>query len=150
MNADFELLEDGQVTPSGKGGPRPNSGRPKGFSPKQNENATADTPGITQATKRAIELSDAKLAKAQADARNAELKFKRDSGEYLSRTAYREASAEAMASCASHIRQLPDILERKFNLAPELVLKIEEEINAALDTLADELEMFVSEDKEGE
>lgn len=147
MHADFELDPDGTLRPDNQGGRRAGAGRKPGYSQKERASAaTADTPGISEATKRAIELSDAKLAKAQADAKNAELKFQIDSGEYLSRTAFREASATALASVASHIRQIPDILEKEFGLEPAVLVKIEESINESLATLANELEMFTEED----
>lgn len=144
MNADFELQTDGTLRPN-KGGRREGAGRKPGYSPKDADSAaTPNDAHLSEGTKRAIELSNAKLAKAQADAKNAELKFQIDSGEYLSRSAYREASAEALASVASHIRQIPDILEKEFGLDPAVLVKIEESINESLTTLANELEMFVT------
>src|SRR5215217_7500245 len=139
MNADFELQTDGTLRPN-KGGRREGAGRKPGYSPKDRSQADSpDAPHLSEATKR---------AKAQADAKNAELRFQIDSGEYLSRSAYREASAEALASVASHIRQIPDILEKEFGLDPAVLVKIEESINEALTTLANELEMFVTDEPE--
>src|SRR5215217_5587984 len=139
MNADFELQTDGTLRPN-KGGRREGAGRKPGYSPKDRSQADSpDAPHLSEA---------AKLAKAQADAKNAELRFQIDSGEYLSRSAYREASAEALASVASHIRQIPDILEKEFGLDPAVLVKIEESINEALTTLANELEMFVTDEPE--
>lgn len=138
MHADFELTADGTVR-TGPGGRREGAGRPKGYSPKE-----AELPDEYQseATKRAIRKSDATIAKLEAEAQMAALKFEIESGNYLPRDAYREASATLLAEVAQAIRGLPDLLERKANLSPDQVVLCEKVIDDALATLSSGLAMF--------
>ena len=124
----------------------PGSGRPAGYSPKEAErplDALLDDPEVSEQTKRTIRAAEAKTSEIEWKAKNQELKYKIDSGEYLSRGAFREASATLLAEVASAIRNLPDLLERKASLTPEQAKLVEDTIDAAMYTLADGLEMFV-------
>ena len=132
MHADFDLSPDGSVAPArsrsgGRGGARPNSGpKPAGYV-------------------KPPEGQDYDKAKARNEAAKAglnELELKIKSGEYLSRTAYREASATLLAELAQGLRSLPDTLERKFGLSPEALLHVEKTIDEAMQGVADGLELF--------
>lgn len=124
----------------------PGAGRPAGYSPKQADRPAEELlndPEVSEATKRAIRSAEAKTAEIEWKAKNQELKYKIDSGEYLSRGAFREASATLLAEVAGAIRNLPDLLERKASLTPAQAKLVEDTIDAAMATLADGLEMFV-------
>ena len=132
MHADFDLSPDGSVAPArsrsgGHGGARPNSGpKPAGYV-------------------KPPEGQDYDKAKARNEAAKAglnELELKIKSNEYLSRTAYREASATLLAELAQGLRSLPDTLERKFGLSPEALLHVEKTIDEAMQGVADGLELF--------
>ena len=132
MHADFDLSPDGSVAPArsrsgGHGGARANSGpKPAGYV-------------------KPPEGQDYDKAKARNEAAKAglnELELKIKSGEYLSRTAYREASATLLAELAQGLRSLPDTLERKFGLSPEALLHVEKTIDEAMQGVADGLELF--------
>lgn len=132
MHADFDLSPDGSVAPTRSrsgthGGARANSGpKPAGYV-------------------KPPEGQDYDKAKARNEAAKAglnELELKIKSGEYLSRTAYREASATLLAELAQGLRSLPDTLERKFGLSPEALLHVEKTIDEAMQGVADGLELF--------
>lgn len=132
MHADFDLSPDGSVAPArsrsgGHGGARANSGpKPAGYV-------------------KPPEGQDYDKAKARNEAAKAglnELELKIKSNEYLSRTAYREASATLLAELAQGLRSLPDTLERKFGLSPEALLHVEKTIDEAMQGVADGLELF--------
>ena len=136
MHADFDLSPDGSVAPArsrsgGHGGARPNSGpKPAGYV-------------------KPPEGQDYDKAKARNEAAKAglnELELKIKSNEYLSRTAYREASATLLAELAQGLRSLPDTLERKFGLSPEALLHVEKTIDEAMQGVADGLELFAGSD----
>ena len=136
MHADFDLSPDGSVAPArsrsgGHGGARPNSGpKPAGYV-------------------KPPEGQDYDKAKARNEAAKAglnELELKIKSNEYLSRTAYREASATLLAELAQGLRSLPDTLERKFGLSPEALLHVERTIDEAMQGVADGLELFAGSD----
>lgn len=136
MHADFDLSPDGTVAPArsrsgGHGGARANSGpKPAGYV-------------------KPPEGQDYDKAKARNEAAKAglnELELKIKSGEYLSRTAYREASATLLAELAQGLRSLPDTLERKFGLSPEALLHVERTIDEAMQGVADGLELFAGSD----
>jgi hypothetical protein len=73
--------------------------------------------------------------KALADAKLREHTLAIKSGEYLPRDAYRSATAEAYARCASSIRSIPDNLEHRLGLTPEQAEFAEEVIDRILGTL---------------
>ena len=136
MHADFDLSPDGSVAPArsrsgGHGGARANSGpKPAGYV-------------------KPPEGQDYDKAKARNEAAKAglnELELKIKSNEYLSRTAYREASATLLAELAQGLRSLPDTLERKFGLSPEALLHVEKTIDEAMQGVADGLELFAGSD----
>lgn len=126
MHADFELEPDGTVRP-GRGGARPNAGRkPAGY----------EKPPET------IEYERERTRNERAKADLNELEFKIKSREYIPRAAVQEAAATMLATLAQSLRSLPDTLERKFNLQPEVSERIEEEIDNQLDSISRDLEML--------
>ncbi len=150
MDADFELEADGQVR-STRGGRREGAGRPKGYSPKAaramqgGDAADGDEPN--QQTNATVRKALAVAAKEEWLAKQAELDYKKDAGEYLSRGAYREASATLLAELAQGLRSIPDTLERKFGLAPDVVLAIQTTIDERMQAVADGLELFHGSDE---
>lgn len=130
MHADFDLFTDGTVAPArrgGHGGARANSGpKPAGYVKPEE----------------AVDFDKAKARNEAAKAGLNELELKIKSGEYLSRSAYREASATLLAELAQGLRSLPDTLERKFGLPPNVVQHIESTLDEAMKSVADGLELF--------
>jgi phage terminase Nu1 subunit (DNA packaging protein) len=131
MQADFDLDSSGHVRPSsGWGGARRNSGpKPKGYV-KPDE---------------IIDLDKARARNEQAKAELNELKLKVETGEYVSRDAVRQASATMLATLSQALRSLPDNLERKFNLAPDVLQFIGKEIDALTDGMAQDLSLYTDE-----
>lgn len=150
MHADFDLAPDGSLTPS-RGGRREGAGRKPGYSPKNAEAldqlSDADLSDLPDdSTTTAIKKARAIARKEEALANQAELKYKIDSKEYLSRSAFREASATLLAELAQALRSLPDTLERKHHLPADVLLVVEAAIDDALQTVADGMEMFTGAD----
>ena len=130
MRADFELEPDGSVFPSGRGGARAGAGRPMGGTEKPQSAKDFDT----AKARKEISLADMH-----------ELNFKIKSGEYVSRGAVREASATLLSNLSQSLRGIPDNLERKFHLAPDVAEEIEKVINASLADISEGMAMFTSE-----
>lgn len=142
MHADFDLETDGRVRPVTRG-------RPPGYSPKkaaEMEAGKEDADGNDQ-TSLSVRKTRAAVDKMEAEAANTWLKHKVDSGEYLSRTAFREASATLLAELAQGLRSLPDTLERRYNLTPEVVQQIQATVDQSLHSIAQGLELFVEGDR---
>jgi hypothetical protein len=87
-----------------------------------------------------LPFAEAKAHKETYLAKLAELQWQVKTGEKVDRTAVREAGAGAMAACAQSMRAIPDTIERKLGVAPEVSEEIGRLIDVALDELADELE----------
>ena len=125
------------------GGRRAGAGGPKGYSKKRaaemGGESSVDGDDVTAT---AVKKARAVARKEEALAGLNELELKIKSGEYLSRTAYREASATLLAELAQGLRSLPDTLERKFGLSPEALLHVEKTIDEAMQGVADGLELF--------
>lgn len=148
MHADFELNPDGGVRPaSNRDKPPPGFGRGRPAGLQQGERAKLEegdpTADPNERTRLAWRKAEALTLKEEALASQAQLKYQIDSGNYLSRDAFREASATAMAEVAQAVRSLPDLLERKANLSPEQVVLAERVIDEALAGLSATLSMFV-------
>jgi len=108
------------------GGARVNSGRVSGYTKTE-------------------EVKDYDKARARNEAAKAELnelEVKVKSSEYGSRAAYRQASATALSSLAQTLRSLPDNLERKLGISPEVAAEVGHMIDDALSDLASEFEMM--------
>lgn len=129
MKADFELDDDGTVFPTGRGGARLGAGR---------KPLDYEKPQVAK------DFDAQKLRKERSLADMHELNFKVKSGEYVQRAAVREASSAVLA-LAQSLRGIPDNLERKFNLSPEVAQEVEKVINAALADLGESLAMFTNE-----
>jgi phage terminase Nu1 subunit (DNA packaging protein) len=131
MHADFELDSNGQVRPSNHGGARAGAGRkPAGYEKPQE---VVD-----------YDRERARNEKAKADLN--ELDFKVKSGEYVPRAAVQQAAATMLASIAQTLRSLPDTLERRVNLSPEVAELVGVEIDAVLEGLGDELRMLAGDE----
>ena len=149
MSNVLELGADGYVSdPSTP--PKRGPGRPRGSFNKPK--APADTVSAEDeldielgklAKRKAVALTE----KEEALARQNWLKYEIDSGNYLPRSAYREASATLLAEVAQALRSIPDMLERKFSLPPEALVMVQTVIDDQLNTLADGLEMFAGSDE---
>lgn len=149
MHADFELLPDGS-TQHRQIKFRDGRGRPRGYKPDKakeiNERLDAgETPpeDDSDVTSLSVRKARAAVSKVEADAANAWLKHKIDSGEYLSRTAFREAAATVLSEIAQALRSLPDALERRHGLSADVVQAVEATIDETLANAASSLEMFV-------
>ena len=100
-----------------------------------------------------VEASEFEKSKARKEAALAdmhELNFKIKSGEYIPRAPVREASATMLASLAQTLRSIPDNLERKLNLAPDIAEAVEREIDSALSDISDDMAKFTTEQAESE
>jgi hypothetical protein len=129
MKADFDLLEDGSVAPSGRGGFRPGAGRkPEGY----------EKPQVAK------DFDAAKARKEAALADMHELKFKIESGEYVARAAVRDAIATLLAALAQGMRSIPDNLERKFNLPGDVAEEVGRVIDASLADVSEGLALFTT------
>ncbi|UZZ64581.1 terminase small subunit [Curvibacter phage PCA1] len=111
------------------GGAREGAGRPaKGFvKPK----ASTD-----------YDLARARNELAKAELNELDVKVK--TGEYGSRAQFRQASATAIAALAQTLRSIPDNLERKLGVTPEVASEVSVLIDNALNDLASEFEMMTS------
>ncbi len=116
---------------NGHGGARPGAGRkPKDY--------------VKPAAIEDFEEARARNESAKADLN--ELEFKIKSGEYVSRSAVIQATATAYATIAQTLRSLPDHLERRVALAPEVAEEVGRQIDEALGELAGVFERMESSD----
>lgn len=127
MNTEYVLNPDGTPFRETRGGARAGAGR---------------KPADYVKPQAAQDFDSARLRKERSLADMHELNYKVKSGEYVERAAVREAAATLLASLAQSLRGIPDNLERKFHLAPDVAEDIERVINAALGDVADGLGMF--------
>lgn len=84
----------------------------------------------------------AKARKETALAGLNELQLKVKSGEYLPRAAYQEATATLLAMLSQGLRSLPDTIERKLSVSPDVLQMIEAAIDDGLNEVADTLALF--------
>lgn len=64
------------------------------------------------------------------------------SKEYGSRAAFRQGCAMALAALAQTLRSVPDNLERRMGVSPEIAAEVGHQIDDALQDLATEFEML--------
>lgn len=83
--------------------------------------------------------SKARANKEAFQAKLAELEYNVKSGQYVAREEMREANATAFATIAQALRSIPDNLERKHGVTPEIAEAIGQMIDIAMEDLADEL-----------
>ena len=160
MHADFDLGDDGSVSDlSGfrRGFHRPEGGRPPGYSPKKaaaeqarlealavagEDDADFDPDSEEGRLSTTVKMAMAKARKETALAGLNELQLKIKSGEYLPRAAYQEATATLLSMLSQGLRSLPDTIERKFSVAPEVLQLVEETIDSSLNHVAESLALF--------
>lgn len=93
-----------------------------------------DNPGLYYAT--------GKARKEMAHAAKAELEFRIKDGQYLPRESVRGALAEAYQAVAQALRSIPDNLERKLGVSPELAEIVSTAIDDAMGELAYSMEQI--------
>jgi len=85
-------------------------------------------------------FAGAKARKEAALAAKAELEFRVKSGQYLPRDAIKSGMATVFQSVAQSLRSIPDSLERKLGMPPEVAEQVGISIDEILGDLAAELE----------
>jgi len=85
----------------------------------------------------------ARHEKIKADERELKLQIAR--GQYVLRSAVRDAMAMCLNTLAQGLRSLPDSIERKLHVAPEVAEEIERAIDTRLAEIADTLSDFTTE-----
>lgn len=140
--ADFDLGDDGRLRPTKQ------TYRQKAVVNQRpdddDEDLNDDGPvGVAaRKVKALMRKEEAQLRKVEAEAGLKELELQIESGEYLPRDAYREATATALATLSQGLRSIPDTLERKHSIGPDLLQAIEVTIDDALAQVASTLSMF--------
>lgn len=89
-----------------------------------------------------VQYDEWKARSERATALQRELDLKIAEGKYVARDAVVQATATAYASVAQTLRSIPDHLERRLSIAPELAEEIAKQIDETLSTLADEFELM--------
>lgn len=89
-----------------------------------------------------VQYDEWKARSERATALQRELDLKIAEGKYVARDAVVQATATAYASVAQTLRSIPDHLERRLGIAPELAEEIAKQIDETLSTLADEFELM--------
>jgi len=107
----------------GKGGRREGSGQ----KPKEVRDAAGQD---------YLDYSAARAKNEMYKAKKGELDYLIQIGQYVSREHVQKTCATAYAKAAQAFRSIPDILERKLGVTPDLSLKIGEQIDAILKDLA--------------
>lgn len=91
------------------------------------------------------------VARAQKEAwqaKTVELDYRIKQGEYVKRDEVRQVCATAFSSLTQTLRSIPDMLERREGLTPEMSERVGEVIDEVLDTIANEFEMLGGGDDE--
>lgn len=126
-HADFVLGADGKLNMTGHGGAREGAGRkPEGYEPPPEKASFDKEKALHERSKRL----------------RSELAHRIESRTVVMRNAVQDGAAKALAMAAQALRSLPDNLERKFNLAPNVTEEIEKTIDAVLTDLAADFEML--------
>ena len=84
------------------------------------------------------EAARARNESAKADLNELDLAVRR--GTYVLRASVQEAAATALAAMSQTMRSVPDNLERKLGLAPEVAAEVGVAIDAALNEVANQFE----------
>lgn len=90
----------------------------------------------------------AKAREKVAQAAKAELEYRIKIGQYLPREAVRSALAEAYQAVAQSLRSVPDNLERKLGITPEVAELVSVAIDEAMGELAYAMEQIHAENNE--
>jgi phage terminase Nu1 subunit (DNA packaging protein) len=114
--------------PTGWGGAREGAGRPPGSGYTKSED------------QKNLDHQKARHERVKADL--AELAYREKVGELVTRAAVHKAAATSLATLAQALRTIPDTLERKYNLSPEVAEAIGTDIDHALDTVASMFELM--------
>ena len=85
-----------------------------------------------------LDREKARNEKAKADLNELDLAIKR--GQYVSRAEVRQATATALSALAQTLRSVPDNIERKLGVAPEIAQEVGILIDQALDEVANQFE----------
>ena len=93
-----------------------------------------------------IEYEEWKAKNERAKALTGELEFLKESGQWIPRDAVRMRSATAFATASQTLRSIPDNLERRFSLSPEVVEAVGNLIDDILSDMSVELEQMCDED----
>jgi len=109
------------------GGRRAGSGK----KPKAIQDATEDSH---------VKYSKARADKEESLAKMAEHNFAVESGKYVPREEVQRASAVAFAAVSQTLRSIPDNLERRLGISPEISEQIAYQIDDIMGDLADDLE----------
>ena len=120
-----------------KAGFRPGSGRKK-------KEVTDAVDAAIAADGTYMDYATARARKETASALMGELEYKVKNGEYASRVSVQNAVASAMAAISQTLRSIPDNIERKLGVSPELAQEVGFQIDEAMDSLADELERMAN------
>ncbi|MFM6981500.1 MAG: DUF1441 family protein [Microbacteriaceae bacterium] len=94
-----------------------------------------------------IEYSVARARKEAWTAKTVELDYRIKQNEYVRRDEVRQVCATAFSSLAQSLRSIPDLLERRDGIAPEVAERVGNVIDEVLDSLANEFEMLGGEDE---
>ena len=99
-----------------------------------------DTDDLTPDELVFVDFATARARKESAAAAMAELQYRIKAREYVGRDAVQAAVASALAAMAQTLRSIPDNIERKLGVDPEVAQEVGLLIDEAMDSLADELE----------
>lgn len=128
--------------------PGQHGGKRRGAGPKKNsdyapvDDLFGEDDGAETKKSLHTQAAEAKLRKESALADQHELSYKIKSGQYVERAMVQEVCATLLAALAQSLRSLPDNLERKFNLPPDIVVEITYTIDATLSDIADGMALF--------
>ncbi len=98
--------------------------------------------------KQDFEAARARNESAKADLNELELAIKR--GEYVLRAAVQEATATALSALSQTLRSVPDNIERKLGVPPEVAQEVGHLIDAALNDVAAKFEELGGEAANGD
>lgn len=88
-----------------------------------------------------IDHAKARNEMAKAELNELELSIKR--GEYVERIAIRQEAATALSTMSQTLRSVPDNLERKLGVSPEIAMEVGLMIDNALNDIANAFEEMV-------
>jgi phage terminase Nu1 subunit (DNA packaging protein) len=114
------------------GGARPNAGRPPGY--------------VKSDDLKALDAAKARLESIKADRQ--ELAHKIELGKYVNREAIKQVAATTIAMFSQTMRSMPDAIERRLGVEPKVAETIGEMIDAALNELADGLNLMAGRESE--
>jgi phage terminase Nu1 subunit (DNA packaging protein) len=127
-----DLFSDEPRIPGGKnGGVRPNSGRKKGTKPEVDDYKL---------------YAQSRAKKEEALAGREALKLEIETGKFVPRDDVRQASATAFAAISQTLRAIPDNLERRLGLQPEVAEEVSRLIDEAMGVLSEDLRIMCEKD----